>query len=62
MAEVIKIHIHLTNFAIAPAGDFLYVANQNTSNITVHQLNEENGTLTYIGQSFDIATPVRIEF
>jgi 6-phosphogluconolactonase len=50
------------NFAIAPSGKFLYVANQNTGNITVHALNEKSGKLTYLNQSFDIATPVCIEF
>lgn len=50
------------NFAIAPSGKFLYVANQNTSNITAHRLNEKNGKLTELGQSFEMATPVCIEF
>lgn len=50
------------NFAIAPSGEFLYVANQNTSNISVHKLNQKSGKLTYLKQSFEIATPVCIEF
>ncbi|TXF91645.1 lactonase family protein [Neolewinella aurantiaca] len=50
------------NFAIAPSGKFLYVANQNTSNITVHSINQKSGKLKSLGQSFDIATPVCIEF
>jgi 6-phosphogluconolactonase len=50
------------NFAIAPSGKFLYVANQNTGNITLHSVNKKNGKLKSLGQSFDIATPICIEF
>lgn len=50
------------NFAIGPAGKFLYVANQNSSNITLHRINEKSGKLKSLGQSFDVATPVCIEF
>jgi len=50
------------NFAIAPSGKFMYVANQNSGNITLHSINEKNGKLKSLGQSFAIATPVCIEF
>ena len=50
------------NFAIAPTGRHLHVANQDSGNITTFSLNEKSGKLTFTGQDYQIGTPSCIEF
>ena len=50
------------NFAINPNGEIVYVANQNSDNITVFDLDTETGKLTFTKKELEIPTPVCIVF
>ncbi len=50
------------NFAIAPGGKFLLVANQKSDNITVFKIDQQTGSLTYTGTEIQIPSPVCLEF
>ena len=50
------------DFNIDPSGNFLLAANQDSDNIAVFRINSETGLLTDTQYSFDVETPVSIEF
>lgn len=50
------------NFGITPDGKWLLAANQRSGNITVFQIDTENGKLTYSGNEIKLPAPVCIEF
>ncbi|WP_134089491.1 lactonase family protein [Olivibacter sp. XZL3] len=50
------------NFAIAPDGKFLLVANQYTDEVIVFARNEETGRLTDTGNRIDVGAPVCVLF
>jgi len=50
------------NFAIAPGGDFLLVANQNTHNIVTFRIDAKSGQLSMVGHGVDISMPVCVKF
>lgn len=49
------------NFAVSPAGKMLWVANQNTGNVSAFKISEEDGTLRFLWD-YDVPTPVCIGF
>lgn len=49
------------NFAIDPSGNYLLVANQRSSNITVFRRDVEKGTLTFLNE-FEMGSPVCLVF
>lgn len=46
------------NFLIDPKGDFVFVAHQDSDNITIFKRNQQTGQLTYTGQSIKVPAPV----
>jgi 6-phosphogluconolactonase len=50
------------NFKIDPSGNLLFVANQNSGNITVFDIDTETGRLTFTGNELEISQPVCILF
>ncbi|SEW51981.1 lactonase family protein [Chitinophaga arvensicola] len=52
---------HPRNFAIAPSGKFLLVANQNSGNIVVFKRNPENGLLTATGIEVKVPNPSSLQ-
>lgn len=46
------------NFLIDPKGDFVFVAHQDTDNITIFKRDQKTGKLTYTGQSVKVPAPV----
>ncbi len=46
------------NFLIDPKGDFLFVANQDSDNITIFKRDQKTGKLAYTGQSVKVPAPV----
>lgn len=48
------------NFLIDPRGEFIFVANQESDNITIFKRNQKTGKLTYTGQSVNVPAPVCI--
>jgi len=50
------------NFGIDPTGKFLLVANQNSDNIVVLEIDPNTGALTPTGKSVKVATPVCVTF
>ncbi|QJD78031.1 lactonase family protein [Spirosoma rhododendri] len=46
------------NFLIDPKGDFVFVANQDTDNITIFRRDAKTGLLTYTGKSVSVPAPV----
>jgi 6-phosphogluconolactonase len=49
-------------FTIDPTGSRLLVANQNSGNIVIFQINPANGRLTASGQTLEVASPVCLKF
>lgn len=50
------------NFALAPGGKFMLVANQKTDNITVFEIDQQTGLLQFTGTEIKIPSPVCLEF
>ena len=50
------------NFEIDPTGKFLFVANQNTNNIAVFQIDPNSGRLTATKQAVHVPSPVCLKF
>jgi 6-phosphogluconolactonase len=50
------------NFTLSPDEKHLLVANQNTDNITVFEINSDTGLLTFTGQAFNLSKPVALKF
>ncbi|SEH29967.1 lactonase family protein [Rhizobium sp. NFR12] len=50
------------DFAIDPTGRYLIVANQDSHSLVFFELNGEHGTLTTIGEPFEIGSPVCVLF
>jgi 6-phosphogluconolactonase len=48
------------NFTLLPKGNVALVANQNSSNITIFEINEKTGILTFSGNEVAVPTPVNI--
>lgn len=46
------------NFLIDPKGDFVFVAHQDSDNITIFKRDQQTGKLTYTGQSVKVPAPV----
>lgn len=46
------------NFLIDPKGDFVFVAHQDTDNITIFKRDQKTGKLTYTGKSVNVPAPV----
>jgi 6-phosphogluconolactonase len=46
------------NFLVDPKGEFVFVANQDTDNITIFRRNVKTGLLTYTGKSVRVPAPV----
>ena len=46
------------NFLIDPKGEFVFVAHQDTDNITIFRRDPKTGKLTYTGQSVKVPAPV----
>ena len=46
------------NFLIDPKGEFVFVAHQDSDNITIFKRNQQTGQLTYTGQSIKVPAPV----
>jgi len=46
------------NFLIDPKGEYVFVAHQDTDNITIFKLDQKTGRLTYTGQSVKVPAPV----
>ena len=46
------------NFMIDPKGEFVFVANQDTDNVTIFRRDKKTGTLTYTGNSVSVPAPV----
>ena len=46
------------NFMIDPKGEFIFVAHQDSDNITIFKRNQQTGKLTYTGQSVSVPAPV----
>lgn len=46
------------NFLIDPKGEFVFVANQDTDNITIFRRDGKSGKLTYTGQAVSVPAPV----
>ncbi|WP_461134650.1 lactonase family protein [Spirosoma lituiforme] len=46
------------NFLVDPKGEFVFVANQDTDNITIFKRDQKTGKLTYTGQSVKVPAPV----
>ncbi|WP_211745745.1 lactonase family protein [Paenibacillus sp. Marseille-Q4541] len=49
---------HPRHFALTPSGNLLLVANRDTNNITLFQVNKETGELTYTGKQMESPKPV----
>ena len=50
------------NFSISPEGNYLLVANQHSNNITLFEIDNETGKLSYTGQSLEVPDPVCLKF
>jgi 6-phosphogluconolactonase len=50
------------NFAIAPNGKFMLVANQNSNNVVVFKIDPENGWIESTEKSVSVPAPVCIKF
>ena len=50
------------DFAIDPTGRYLIVANQDSHSLVFFEINGEHGTLTTIGEPFEIGSPVCVLF
>lgn len=50
------------NFTISPDGNFMLVANQRSGNITVFEINQENGLPVFTGNEIKLPSPVCLEF
>lgn len=50
------------NFSIDPQGERLFVANQHSGNITVFDIDQDTGELTFTGKELSIDQPVCIKF
>lgn len=50
------------NFAISPDGNFIFVGNQNSNNITVFKRNKMTGALIPLRQNYQIGAPVCLLF
>jgi len=50
------------SFSFDPSGQFLFCCNQRADNITVFQVNRENGRLTFTGQFVPVGNPSMIVF
>lgn len=46
------------NFLIDPKGEFVFIANQDSDNITIFRRDEQTGKLTYTGNSVSVPAPV----
>lgn len=46
------------NFLIDPKGEFVFVANQDSDNITIFRRDQQTGKLTYTGNSVSVPAPV----
>ena len=46
------------NFLIEPKGEFVFVAHQDSDNITIFKRDQKTGKLTYTGQSVPVPAPV----
>ncbi len=46
------------NFLIDPKGEFVFVAHQDSDNITIFKRDQKTGKLTYTGQSVKVPAPV----
>ena len=46
------------NFLIDPKGDFVFVAHQDSDNVTIFRRDKKTGKLTYTGQSVSVPAPV----
>ncbi|QMW02552.1 lactonase family protein [Spirosoma foliorum] len=46
------------NFLIDPKGEFVFVAHQDSDNITIFKRDQKTGKLTYTGQSVSVPAPV----
>lgn len=46
------------NFMIDPKGDFVFVVNQDSDNMTLFRRDQKTGKLTYTGQSVQVPAPV----
>ena len=46
------------NFMIDPKGEFIFVAHQDSDNITIFRRDQKTGKLTYTGQSVSVPAPV----
>jgi len=49
-------------FGVDPGGNFLIAANQNSDNLVVFRIDPKSGRLTPTGQSFEVPSPVCVEF
>jgi 6-phosphogluconolactonase len=50
------------NFEIDPTGKWLFVANQNSDNITIFSIDQESGKLLKTDASLKVSAPVCIRF
>jgi len=50
------------NFTLSPDEKHLLVANQNSDNITVFNINQETGLLSYTGHEYKLSQPVALKF
>jgi 6-phosphogluconolactonase len=50
------------HFGMDNKGRFLVVANQNSGNVVIFQIDKNTGRLTSTGQVFDVPTPVAVKF
>ena len=46
------------NFLIDPKGEFIFVAHQDSDNITIFRRNQKTGKMTYTGQSVEVPAAV----
>jgi 6-phosphogluconolactonase len=49
-------------FGVDPTGSFLIAVNQNSDNLVVFRIDPKSGRLTPTGQSFEVPSPVCVEF
>ena len=50
------------NFSIDPTGNYLFAANQDSSNIVAYKIDQQAGTLSPTGDKYDVGFPVCVVF
>lgn len=52
---------HPRHFEFTPKGDYLFVANRDTNNITIFRVDQESGKIQYTGDSVTVSKPVCVK-